>query len=224
MAFATRIVQSIDEVAAEGALASHPFIDAWQAGTLSRDDLRAFATQYFHHVESFPRYVSALHSRTDDAATRRVLVDVLADLERRTPTLSDLWLQTCAAVGLFSDSVRRAERTHPTEACVNDFFWLCQEGTVSGLAALYVALRQVPAACRAQSAALIDHYGVNSGPGLEYFDVAAYAAGHHAQMLRDAMAALIASDDLAREATGAANAAVTALRGLFAGAMPVATA
>ena len=40
----------------------HPFYQAWTEGRLPLDTLRAYARQYFHHVEAFPRAVSAVHS------------------------------------------------------------------------------------------------------------------------------------------------------------------
>src|SRR5438552_18872526 len=39
-------------------LLSHPFYKAWSAGELSRDDLREYACQYYHHVAAFPTYLA----------------------------------------------------------------------------------------------------------------------------------------------------------------------
>ncbi len=33
-------------------LLSHPFYKAWSAGELSRDDLREYACQYYHHAST----------------------------------------------------------------------------------------------------------------------------------------------------------------------------
>ena len=37
----------------------------------TRDDLREYASDYYHHVAAFPAYLSALHSRLDDGEQRR---------------------------------------------------------------------------------------------------------------------------------------------------------
>ena len=222
MPFSERTMLAIDELCDASSLVEHPLIAAWGEGTLNRDELRAFATQYYHHIEAFPRYVSTVHSITPDALTRRALLEVLWSAESRTPTAADLWLQTCAALGLFSDSVRSAQCTPTTEACTNDFFYLCQSSTVSGLAALYAWSRQLPATCKVQCEALKQEYGMNSGPGLEFFEVCGYSGAAHAQSLRVALKHSICNAESAREATGAADAAMTALRGMFSGAIPAA--
>ncbi len=47
----------------------------------SLDTLRAYARQYFHHVEAFPRAVSAVHSACPDRDGRRMLAENLAEEE-----------------------------------------------------------------------------------------------------------------------------------------------
>jgi pyrroloquinoline-quinone synthase len=51
-------------------LLCHPYYKAWTAGQLTREDLREYASDYYHHVAAFPAYLSALHSRLDDGETR----------------------------------------------------------------------------------------------------------------------------------------------------------
>ena len=41
------------------------FIKAWSAGELSREDLREYAQDYYHHVEAFPSYLAELGVRLD---------------------------------------------------------------------------------------------------------------------------------------------------------------
>ena len=45
-------------------LLCHPFYQAWSAGRLTRDDLREYAQDYYHHVEAFPSYLAALLVRS----------------------------------------------------------------------------------------------------------------------------------------------------------------
>lgn len=220
MPFSERTLAAIDQAIDEGALAAHPLVTAWAEGQLSRDDLRAFATQYYQHLNALPRYVSTVHAGCDDLQIRRTLLELLTVIEATSPTVSELWLQSCAALGLFSDSVRQATSTTATQACINDFVYLCQSGTAQGLAALYTYVRQIPQVARLQRQGLIDHYGMTQGPGIEVFDVRSYRAGVHAGHLREALVRAIDCDDMAREALGATDAALTALRGMFSGAMP----
>jgi pyrroloquinoline-quinone synthase len=217
MPFAERSLAAIDEATDAEALLAHPFLVGWRDGKLTRDDLRAFATQYFHMVASFPRMASTVHSITRDASIRRTLVSLLDAVELRTPTPTDLWLQTCASIGLFSDSVRQAECTNATEACLNDFFYLCQQSPASGLATLNAWLRMQPTLCRMQGEALVDHYGMHAGPGLAFFESYGYLASNHTPALRMSLERAIDGNDAARDARGAAEAAAVALRGMCAG-------
>jgi pyrroloquinoline-quinone synthase len=35
-------------------LLQHPFYQAWSKGELTREDLREYAAEYWHHVSAFP--------------------------------------------------------------------------------------------------------------------------------------------------------------------------
>jgi pyrroloquinoline-quinone synthase len=86
---------AIDRQVAERAMLKHPFYQAWTEGRLTLDTLRAYARQYFHHVETFPRAVSAVHSACDDREGRRMLAENLAEEEGLDAGKQDhatLWL------------------------------------------------------------------------------------------------------------------------------------
>ena len=55
-------------------LLTHSFYRAWTAGELTKDDLREYAAEYWHHVSAFPTYLSALHSRLEDTELRRTVL------------------------------------------------------------------------------------------------------------------------------------------------------
>ncbi|MBK8545429.1 MAG: hypothetical protein IPL62_19000 [Caulobacteraceae bacterium] len=67
MTEAVRTSTAIDAAIAARSMLSHPFYQAWEEGTLTKDALRAYARQYFHHVEAFPRAVSAVHANCPSA-------------------------------------------------------------------------------------------------------------------------------------------------------------
>ena len=69
----------IDSKVAERAMLKHPFYEAWTEGRLPLDTLRAYARQYFHHVEAFPRAVSAVHSACPNRDGRRMLLITFVD-------------------------------------------------------------------------------------------------------------------------------------------------
>ena len=55
--------QQLDARIARFDLLCHPFYKAWSAGELSRDDLREYSRDYYHHVNAFPSYLAELSMR-----------------------------------------------------------------------------------------------------------------------------------------------------------------
>ena len=62
MPFASQsaLVNELDALVAKWHLLKHPFYQAWTAGTLDRSNLQLYATQYYHHVRTFPGHLHAL--------------------------------------------------------------------------------------------------------------------------------------------------------------------
>ena len=92
----------IDSKVAERAMLKHPFYQAWTEGRLPLDTLRAYARQYFHHVEAFPRAVSAVHSACPDRDGRRMLAENLAEeegIEAGKQDHASLWLMFACGLG-----------------------------------------------------------------------------------------------------------------------------
>lgn len=216
------MLEQIDAIAGQQPLAQLPVIESWKSGSLSRDDLRFYATQYFHHVDAFPRFVSMVHSRTADGPIRKSLVRLLASLEDGQISVSDQWLKFCATIGLFSDSVRAATMSNETHSCVDDFMHICEDGTVPGLAALYAYVRQIPALTTAQLAGLAE-YGIASGPGRDYFEVRQLTSAEQSSRLRELLILAANDEDRAcHDAIAATRAAHAALVRMVEGSTPAA--
>src|SRR6266436_1912500 len=60
-------------------LLCHPFYKAWAAGELTRDDLREYAQDYYHHVEAFPTYLAELGVRLEEGELRRAVLANMSD-------------------------------------------------------------------------------------------------------------------------------------------------
>jgi pyrroloquinoline-quinone synthase len=220
------LLAQIDELRSSNDPSEQPLLRAMVAGELSRDEVRAFAAQYFQLVEALPRFVSTVHSVTrEHAAIRRTLLNLLVPLELHPPSVSDLWLQTCAALGLFSDSVRAGEPTTSTSVCLADFEYLCQSGCAQGLAALYTWVTRLPRTCAIMKRALAEHYDLASGPGVQYFEIVGFQSESHGRSLRQALIALVDEyPDAAPAAYDAANGALRAVQGMYLGALDGAAA
>src|SRR5258708_23015836 len=60
-------------------LLCHPFYKAWSAGELTRDDLRAYAEDYYPHVNAFPGYLAQLGVRLEEGELRRAVLANMTD-------------------------------------------------------------------------------------------------------------------------------------------------
>jgi pyrroloquinoline quinone (PQQ) biosynthesis protein C len=215
------VLEQIDQLRAANQPADQPLLRAMTAGELSPDDLRAFAAQYFQLVDSLPRFVSTVHSVTrSHPQIRRTLLNLLVPMELHPPSIADLWLQTCASLGLFSDTIRASEPNTATSVCLGDFEYLCQSGCAQGLAALYAWVSRLPLSCRIMQTALAEHYDIASGPGVQYFEVVGFQAESHMRSLRSALVALIDEYPEAAPATvDAVQGAINAVQGMYNGAL-----
>jgi pyrroloquinoline-quinone synthase len=177
----------IDSKVDERAMLSHPFYQAWTEGRLPLDTLRAYARQYFHHVEAFPRAVSAVHSACPDRDGRRMLAENLAEeegLEAGKQDHAGLWLMFAAGIGETEDAVRAQELNAETQALIDTFRRLSRRSYASGLGALYAYESQFPAVASAKIEGLIDRYGIRNEETLRFFRVHESADVEHSSVCR----------------------------------------
>jgi pyrroloquinoline-quinone synthase len=179
------IITAIDGQIARRSLLSHPFYEAWTRGELTAEALKDYATQYYRHVEAFPTYLSALHSRTEDATTRRHILQNLIDEEAGSPNHPELWLQFAEAMGASADEVCSAEAWDETRALVKTFRSICRDGsTAEGLAALYSYESQIPAVATSKIDGLRRFHGIDNPQALAYFVVHEQADREHSAVER----------------------------------------
>jgi pyrroloquinoline-quinone synthase len=178
----------IDSKVAERAMLKHPFYQAWTEGRLPLDTLRAYARQYFHHVEAFPRAVSAVHSACPDRDGRRMLAENLAEeegIEAGKQDHATLWLMFAAGLGEAEASVRAQELNGETQALIDTFRTLSRRSYASGLGALYAYESQFPSVASAKIEGLIDRYGIKDEETLRFFRVHETADVEHSSVCRE---------------------------------------
>ena len=178
----------IDSKVAERAMLKHPFYQAWTEGRLPLDTLRAYARQYFHHVEAFPRAVSAVHSACPDRDGRRMLAENLAEeegIEAGKQDHATLWLMFAAGLGEAEASVRAQELNGETQALIDTFRTLSRRSYASGLGALYAYESQFPGVASAKIEGLIDRYGIKDEETLRFFRVHETADVEHSSVCRE---------------------------------------
>lgn len=178
---------AIDSKVAERAMLSHPFYRAWTEGRLPLDSLRAYARQYFHHVEAFPRAVSAVHTACEDVGGRRMLAENLAEEEGLEPgkqAHASLWLMFACGLGETEEAVRAQALNPETQALIDTFRKLSRRSYASGLGALYAYESQFPAVASAKIEGLIARYGIKDEATLRFFRVHETADVEHSAVCR----------------------------------------
>jgi pyrroloquinoline-quinone synthase len=149
-------------------LLCHPFYQAWSAGELTREDLREYARDYYHHVEAFPIYLAELGIRLDESELRRTVLANMADEkgladgsgEESTPH-SEMWLDFAEGMGARRDM--RGHRPVPEITELIAFFHsVASEGTPEeALAAFYAYESQVPRVAKEKARGLREMYGAD---------------------------------------------------------------
>ena len=209
---------TIDSVIADRSMLKHLFYRAWTDGTLPLDTLRDYSRQYFHHVEAFPRAVSAVHSVCPDRDGRRMLAENLAEeegIEAGKQDHATLWLMFASGLGETEGAVRSQELNPETTALIETFRRLSRKSYAAGLGALYAYESQFPAVASAKIEGLIERYGIGDETTLRFFRVHETADVEHSSVCRALIDRL--PEDEAAEAVAAAEELAGALWSFLSG-------
>jgi pyrroloquinoline-quinone synthase len=182
--------EKLDARIAKYDLLCHPFYKAWSAGELTRDDLREYAQDYYHHVEAFPSYLAALGMRLEEGELRRAVLANMCDEKgvdgrpgRDSVPHSDLWLDFAEGMG----SSRNLEWHSPVpeiRQLIRSFQQVASEGSPEdALAAFYVYESQVPRIAQEKERGLREMYGADDKT-CGYFALHATADVFHSRVWR----------------------------------------
>lgn len=215
--FAQQYITEIDERIAVRGMLKHPFYQAWSKGELSLSALQDYACQYYQHVAAFPRYLSALHSHTEDIKTRKHILENLNDEELSNPNHPQLWLQFAESLGVKPETTISTTPYPETERLINNFMRLCLSGeTVEGVAALYTYESQIPAVSETKIEGLEKFYGITSDSGKSYFKVHMEADIEHSKVEREILMRYISKSNV-KAVDDAVDTTLDALWGLLSG-------
>lgn len=182
-----KVSGAIDSKVMKRAMLKHPFYQAWTEGRLPLDTLRSYARQYFHHVEAFPRAVSAVHSACPDRDGRRMLAENLAEEEGVGSGKQDhasLWLMFACGLGESEEAVRTQALNAETKALIDTFRRLTKQSFAAGLGALYAYESQFPSVAAAKIEGLVERYGIQDEETLRFFKVHETADVEHSSVCR----------------------------------------
>jgi pyrroloquinoline-quinone synthase len=178
-------LDAIDARVVERGLLQHPSYQRWTKGELTIPILQDYAKQYYKHVAAFPTYLSAVHSHTEDPATRKHILANLMDEEAGNPNHPELWMQFAEGLGVEREEMEAAEPRTETSGLVEMLRSICRDGeTAEGLAALYAYESQIPAVSESKIDSLLRFYGIEDPDALAYFRVHVEADREHSAVER----------------------------------------
>jgi pyrroloquinoline-quinone synthase len=203
--------QQLDSRIAKYDLLCHPFYKAWSAGELTREDLRAYAQDYYHHVNAFPTYLAELAVRLDESELRRAVLANLADEKgdadasgKELREHSDIWLDFVEGMGARRDMTGHTPIAE-ISALMSYFHRVASEGSpAEALAAFYAYESQVPRVAQEKARGLREMYGADDKT-YGYFTLHATADVFHANVWRQQLEKQVAENPQAAEKALAAG-------------------
>jgi pyrroloquinoline-quinone synthase len=193
-------------------LLCHRFYKAWTAGELTREDLRNYGQNYFHHVNAFPGYLQVFASRLPQGELRRAVEanqDDEMGLHGSRPH-SELWLDFVEGMG--GERAGTAKPIAEMDALMRQFHSAALEGgPEEALATFYAYESQVPRVAAEKFRGLQQMYAADAKT-CEYFNLHTTADVYHSRVWKQQLAnAVEGNSQAAQRALDAASNAARAL-------------
>ncbi len=178
-----KIISLVNEIIESRHLLKHCFYQMWSNGELTQEILQDYASQYYNQVQSFPRFISRVHTGCPEIAARKVLLENLVDEEIHGTDHPALWMQFAEGMGTSKARVLNDSPLPETQFMVDKFYELAERDWRDGLCALYAYEYQVPAVSASKIDGLKKFYGIDDEKTLEFFTAhQVYDVGHSQQV------------------------------------------
>ncbi len=191
----THFFEQLEASIAKYDLLCHPFYRAWAAGELTRDDLREYSRQYYHHVDAFPSYLAELALRLEEGELRRAVLANMCDEKGAAGAVphSELWLDFAEGMGARRDMMLHLPAAEIREL-IRYFHRVASEGTPEeALAAFYSYESQVPRVAKEKERGLREMYGADDKT-CGYFTLHASADIYHSSVWRQQLEKRLAAN------------------------------
>jgi pyrroloquinoline-quinone synthase len=178
-------IEKVDSEIQKHHLLNHSFYKSWNEGALEKETIKEYAAQYFQHVSSFPRYLSAIHSNCDDIKVRQLLLENLVDEDKGDENHPELWMRFAEGMGNTREEVKNKITMRETRDLVETFMRLSKsEKYHIGLAALYCYESMQPEISETKKDGLQKFYNIEDENTLKFFTVHMHADKWHRAVVR----------------------------------------
>jgi pyrroloquinoline-quinone synthase len=200
----SRIGERLQAVIESKSMLQHPFYQGWSAGTLPMERMQEYARQYYHFEAAFPRFLSAIHARTESAEVRQMLLENLWDEEHGERNHPRLWLDFAKAINVPERDVREATIRPETRGLIEHYKEAAEQAPIGeALATLYAYEGQVPSIAWQKIRGLTECYGLRPDQ-FEFFSVHLVADVAHSGHEMAAIEEYCEDEDVLVSATAAA--------------------
>ena len=211
-------IEKIDSEIQKHHLLNHSFYKAWNEGALEQETIKEYAAQYFQHVSSFPRYLSAIHSNCDDIKVRQLLLENLVDEDKGEENHPELWMRFAEGMGNTREEVKNKITMKETSDLVNTFMSLSRsEKYHIGLAALYCYESMQPEISETKKDGLQKFYNIEDENTLKFFTVHMHADKYHRAIVRKMIIELSSSKEKQAEILEAVKSSLGVLNNFLTG-------
>ena len=176
-------------------LLNHPFYKKWTNGELNKEVLKEYSKQYFHHVEAFPRCISAIHSNCTELENRQILLGNLMEEEDKENSHPDLWLKFSNGLGVDSKDVKNVKLNQETKDLIDEFLSIARSSYAKGLGSLYAYEYQIPEVAKSKIMGLSKFYGINDEETIKFFNVHIHADEWHSEECLNLLTKLTSKKD-----------------------------
>jgi pyrroloquinoline quinone (PQQ) biosynthesis protein C len=176
------LTAGVDRALVGRRLLDHPYYRSWQQGSLTFDDLRAYAQQYRHIEAVLPEVLAAaIEDTINENALALIEKNLTDELSSPAPHL-ELFDRFAAAVGVED----QAEATPATRRLVGIYRQAGHDGAVAVLAAIAAYERQASDIASTKAEALRRHHGLARSE-TEFWDVHARMEVDHTSWTLDSL-------------------------------------
>ncbi len=211
-------IDKIDAKIEKKHLLKHPFYQAWNSGALPKETIKEYSAQYFKHVSSFPRYLSAIHSNCDNIRIRQILLENLVEEEKGDENHPELWMRFAEGLGNSRDKIKTTISMKETDDLVKTFTNLSKSTQYHiGLAALYCYESMQPEISETKKEGLKKFYGIRDENALKFFTVHIHADKWHRKVVRSLLEELNNSKEKHKEILKSVDIALDALNNFLTG-------
>lgn len=165
------LVEMLDDLIAQHHLLKHPLYISWSEGTLPKETLQLYATQYYQHVLSFPENLRQLAGRAGGHLGLLIQENLDEELDPVAPHPA-LWRQFAEAVGVEQAALNEAHPLPGVAVLLDAYDEIASQGTFAqAIAAFYAYEAQVPETAVQKKSGLEQFYGISDPRALAYFEV-----------------------------------------------------